>query len=118
MERRRAIEILKALVDGMDPYDYVGIPSDSVLRHPQTQRALVVALRDLEDAFEFYNFPHRGPTPNKGKHWTSEEDQLLTSLWDRGASISELALRLGRPREATRIRLQHHGRLPLDPLKP
>lgn len=119
MERSRAIELVAALRDGIDPLTGASLDATSPLRHPQASRAMQVALRDMRAAREALRLPPPDAVPpNHGKPWDSADDHLLEAGWDDGAGIAELAARIGRTRGVTRRRLVELGRLPLEPLEP
>ncbi|MCF7855854.1 MAG: hypothetical protein K9N51_13730 [Candidatus Pacebacteria bacterium] len=95
MEAERAIKIVQALADGVDPYTGERYPSSSPYQQADTVRALHLALAGLTKL--------RRSTSRKsgpGRAWTDEEEQKLLHALDAKVDVEPIARAqdsLGRP---------------------
>ena len=112
METDRAIEILRLLSEGMDPFTGEIFPDNSPYQHPDTVRALfkaIEALRKLQG-----RQVRQGNLPeNAGKPWTEEEDNQLINRYDAGKSFKEMAEEHKRTDGAIKSRLLKLGKISL-----
>jgi hypothetical protein len=106
MDKEQALEILKALADGVAPYTAEVLAQDSPYQHPQTIRALFLAIAALEK-----QKPKRELPSNVGKAWNEQEDAELGNSFDTGLSIQELAQKHQRTTGAIKSRLIRLGKL-------
>ena len=119
MDESKALSIVSALANGVNPLTGEVFPSDSPYQAPDVVRALFVAARVLEQSS-----PPSAPgdparttkrasnlPSNVGKPWTSEEDKRLLEEFDRGCSLRALANSHGRTLAGVEARLEKHGRL-------
>jgi len=117
MEKAAALKILQQLADGTDPHTGKAFGADSPYQHPDTVRALFVALRALDA-------PAAAPTAgkqraaaaesapsNSGKPWSDDEDKALAAAFDAGKQILELATAHQRSRFAIEVRLAKLGKI-------
>jgi hypothetical protein len=115
MEQDRALSILKALADGVDPATGEQFSADSPYQHPDIIRALFWAVHTLSD-------PVRAQKPaasrsevmaaaNAGKPWSEEEDAQLGQAFDAGKPIGQLAEEHKRSRWAIEARLVKLGKI-------
>lgn len=117
MERKKTLEILKALADGVDPATGERFPAASAYQHPDTVRALYCAIRLLETR----SSPASAPTPakpgleNAGRPWSQEENLRLGKEHDSGKSIDEMAELHKRSQWAIETRLAKLGKIPAPP---
>ena len=122
MEKAAAFKILQQLADGVDPHTGQSFGADSPYQHPDTVRALFLALRELDDAGAAQAAPVQLPAKsraavnpnapsNSGKPWSEEEDHTLASAFDAGKKIVELATEHGRSRFAIEARLAKLGKI-------
>lgn len=118
MQRDRALEILKALADGVDPTSGEQLPAGSLYQHPDTVRALYCAIQSMQSAR-----PPKQPTAprtdstqlNAGRPWTEEEEARLARAFDAGTPIEALAQEHQRSRWAIEARLARLGKIPEPP---
>ena len=90
MEKAAALKIIQQLADGIDPQTGQAFGADSPYQHPDTVRALFVALRALDAppaskqraAATGENAPS-----NSGKPWSDDEDKALAAAFDAGRKI-------------------------------
>ncbi len=108
MELTQAIEIIKALADGVDPITGEVFENDSPYQHPQIIRALFVALKVLESNIQVQSRKEILPS-NAGGQWTEEEDNQLLLGFKEGISINELSQKHKRTKGAIQSRLTKHG---------
>ena len=114
MEKAAALKIIQQLADGVDPQTGQAFRADSPYQHPDTVRALFVALHALEAppapkqraAATGENAPS-----NSGKPWSDDEDKALAAAFDAGKKIPELAAQHQRSRFAIEARLAKLGRI-------
>ena len=110
MNETQALEMLRPLTDGVDPFTGEELAADSLYQRPQVIRALFVAVRALEK--ESVRIRKRGrQQANAGQPWTSEEDERLITSFDAGKSFSELSRMHQRTVYAMTSRLKKLGKL-------
>lgn len=110
MQTSDALKILQALADGADPQTGEIFPENSPYQHPQVVRALMVAIRALEQQRENPTRNRRLPE-NAGKAWKAEEESELCRGFDEGTPIKELAARHKRTQGAIVTRLVALGKI-------
>ena len=112
METDRAIEILRFLSDGVDPFTGEIFPENSPYQHPDTVWALFKAI----DALRKIQSRHirQGNLPeNAGKAWTEEDDNQLINNYDSGKSYKEISEEHKRTEGAIKSRLLKLGKISL-----
>jgi len=111
MKEREALEIIRALADGSDPYTGEVFGAESPYQNAQTVRALFAAIDALEAAAKRKerkrNLPER-----TGKPWDNDESKLLIKEFDDGGTISEIAREHKRTPGAIKSQLVKLGKLP------
>ncbi|SIS49562.1 hypothetical protein [Salimicrobium flavidum] len=110
METRKATEIISLLSDGVNPYTGEVFPEDSPYQHPDTVRALLLAMKGLE-RIEKYEKRQGALPANAGKAWNEEEEGLLAEAYDKGQSIIELTEAHGRTKASIKARLVKLGKI-------
>ena len=110
MNEIQALQIVRALADGVDPESGEVYPPQSPYQKPNTVRALYIATRALESASESEQRRQRLPS-NTGKSWSDEEDARLAAGFDAGRSERELAREHQRTFSSIRARLVKLGKL-------
>jgi hypothetical protein len=117
MEKAAALKILQQLADGTDPHTGKAFGADSPYQHPDTVRALFVALRALDAPAaapaagkQRAAAAESAPT-NSGKPWSDDEDKALAAAFDAGKKILELATAHQRSRFAIEVRLAKLGKI-------
>lgn len=110
MEINKALEIIKALSEGIDPHTGEMFPPDSPYQHPDTVRALFKAVDALERVKE-RDRRQKSLPENAGKPWTEEEDRLLIDQFDKGMSFNELSRDHRRTEGAIKSRLLRLGKI-------
>ncbi len=119
METAAALKIIQQLADGIDPQTGKAFGADSPYQHPDTVRALFVALRALDappapaaPASRQRAAATGDNTPsNSGKPWSDDEDKALAAAFDAGKKILELATAHRRSRFAIEARLAKLGKI-------
>jgi hypothetical protein len=114
MEREHTLKILNALANGVHPATGEKFGADSPYQHPDTVRALFEAVRVVESGATPAPAPERRPAPpqsGSGSRWTAEEETRLTSAFDSGRTVDELARAHNRSRAAIEARLVTLGKL-------
>lgn len=113
MEREQTLRILNALANGIHPATGEQFSADSPYQHPDTVRALLEAVRAVENSASSTTRPQRpGPLPgNTGARWTADEDERLAAAFDGGKTVAELARNHDRSRAAIEARLVRLGKL-------
>ena len=111
MDEARALAIVSALANGVNPLTGELFAADSPYQSPDVIRALYCALRALEAAGRRRMRAQSAATSNVGKPWSEAEDHQLLSAFDGGRPLAELAQAHGRTRGGIQARLIRHGRL-------
>ena len=118
MEKIAALKILRQLADGTDPHTGKTFGADSPYQHPDTVRALFVALHALDAppapapaARPRAAATSENPPSNSGKPWSDDEDKALAAAFDAGKKILELATAHQRSRFAIEVRLAKLGKI-------
>ena len=118
MEKATALKILQQLADGTDPHTGKAFGADSPYQHPDTVRALFVALRALDAPAaaapagkQRTAAPAENAPSNSGKPWSDDEDKALAAAFDAGKQILELATAHQRSRFAIEVRLAKLGKI-------
>jgi hypothetical protein len=109
MNEQRALAIVSALADGVNPITGEVFPADSPYQDVQIVRALVFLTR----LFETKNRarPKSNMPANAGKPWNDGEDEQLLREFDRGQPLEKLAQMHGRTVAGIQARLERHGRI-------
>ncbi len=109
MDETKALAIVWALADGIDPQSGEIFPADSAYQTADVVRALFLAGRALEMKTKVRS---RAPLPaNAGRRWSAEEDRRLLEEFDGGGAVLDLAQVHGRTTAGIQARLEKHGRL-------
>lgn len=111
MELAEALKILSALADGRHPLTGQPLGAGDVCLHPQVEQALRLVARQSCPP-EAGGQGEVGPLERAGKPWTMEEKEELISEFEAGATISQLARKHGRTRQAIQGRLYLLGKVP------
>jgi LmbE family N-acetylglucosaminyl deacetylase len=116
MEKTDALKIIQQLADGLDPQTGKAFGADSPYQHPDTVRALFVALRALDAPAAPAAKPRAATTnenapSNAGKPWSDDEDKTLVAAFDAGKKILDLATAHRRSRFAIEARLAKLGKI-------
>jgi hypothetical protein len=117
MEKAAALKILQQLADGIDPHTGEVFGAGSPYQHPDTVRALFVALRALDAPPAQTASRQRAAATgenapsNSGKPWSDDEDKALAAAFDAGKKILELATAHQRSRFAIEVRLAKLGKI-------
>lgn len=112
MDETRALTILSALANGVNPLTGEVFAADSPYQSADVIRAMYVAVRSLELTARRRTRP-RGDVPaNAGKPWADDEDRRLLAEFDGGRSVAELAQVHARTQAGIQARLERHGRIP------
>lgn len=109
MDETKALAIVSALANGVNPITAEIFPTDSPCQTADVVRALFLARRALEATSKTRSRAHL--PGNAGKRWTQEEDQKLLSEFDRGCATPELAQAHSRTTAGIQARLEKHGRV-------
>jgi DNA-binding NarL/FixJ family response regulator len=108
MQHRKAIQILQAMVAGVDPDTGKSLDTDSVVQKPSVLRALLVATKALEE--QASRAVRRASLPtNTGNPWTADEERLLVQAFQQGDSREDMAAQLERSVRGIEARLERLG---------
>lgn len=112
MNLEKALEILKILADGIDPFTGEVFPSDSPYQNVDMVRALRISIDAMELAAKRLkrkkNLPERA-----GKAWDKTESDLLVQRFNGGSSIDDLAKEHKRTKGAILSQLAKLGKIEL-----
>jgi DNA-binding NarL/FixJ family response regulator len=112
MDTAKSLEIIRALANGVDPHTGEEYAVDSPYQHPQTIRALFMAIQALERTKKADDRQRQLPD-NAGKAWLDEEDHRLVAAFDSGKTTKQLAEEHQRTESSIRSRLVKHGKIQL-----
>lgn len=110
MDKKKSKKIISILADGFDPHTGLALKADSPYQHPETIRALFVALQALEYVIKIDGRQLTLPA-RAGKGWSDKEDKRLTSAFDSGLSIKQLAIKHQRTEGSIRSQLVKLGEM-------
>ncbi len=116
MQLQSALPIVRALADGINPLTGEAFSDDCPYSEPRTLRALFSAVELMEREVEREKRRERLPA-NFGKPWTEGEDHELTSAFDSGLTLGELARKHARTLGSIRLRLEKLGKIEPQPLQ-
>ena len=114
MDTSRALEIVRALGDGVHPFTGETFPMGSPYQHPEVVRALFKAVYALQ-VLRQREKRQVGVPEHAGKAWSKEEDAELLAAVDAGVTLSDLAERHKRTSAAIQARLLKLGKEQLPP---
>ncbi len=83
MNNQEAINIIQALVNGINPLSDEPLPANDLCLNSDIERALQAAIPALESRIRYDERQAKLPA-NAGKPWTDEEDYQLTKAFDDG----------------------------------
>jgi hypothetical protein len=113
MQQRRAREILRALVQGVDPLNGDARPADTVLQRADVLLALLAGSAALgRHAARMSRRSHHAR--RVGRDWSMEEHSDLLELIQADEALADLAARHGRTLRAIEARLQTLGLVTAD----
>lgn len=118
MDESKALTIVSALANGVNPSSGEVFAADSPYQAPDVIRALFRALQALESSVQRRTRARSDSFGNAGKPWSDEEDQRLLAEFDSGRPLAELASLHGRTHGGIQARLERHGRLLPDASRP
>lgn len=104
MHKNKAIEIIKALADGIDPTTGEVLPEDSVCNKGDIVRALYTVLECFDTNKSKKQMPE-----NTGKPWTKEDENLLMELFHSGTSKKDICKTFKRTSTGIAARLVRLG---------
>jgi hypothetical protein len=113
MDEAKALSIVSALANGVNPLTGEVFAPDSPYQAADIVRALFLAARALQAPAR--PKARTGLPSNTGKPWTEEEDCKLLTEFDRGRPAQELAQAHSRTLAGIQARLEKHGRIPPSP---
>ncbi len=106
----QAGQILKALIQGLDPRTGTPLPADSVLHRAEVLRALLSAVAALDRSAA--RALRRAQLPqNVGRAWSADEENRLIAAFNAGESPQALARTHQRTLRAVEARLVRLGLL-------
>jgi len=112
VEVSKALEIVRALADGTDPYTGEVYPAESPEQNAETVRALFTAIDALERAERREKRKRRKGLPERaGQPWDNEEDSVLIKRFEEDVGVKEMAVEHKRTEWAIRSRLEKLGKI-------
>lgn len=114
MDETKAMSIVSALANGVNPITGEVFPTNSPYQTAEVVRALFLAARILESRQKAR--PKTTAADNAGKPWSVDEDRRLLTAFDSGTAIADLARTHGRTTAGIQARLEKHDRIaPSEP---
>ncbi|MCK5563769.1 MAG: hypothetical protein KAJ07_00860 [Planctomycetes bacterium] len=116
MDEVKALEVVRALADGVDPESGEVFGSGSVYQRPDVIRAMFEAVKALEKSVKAKqrkkNLPQR-----VGKPWDNEEAEKAATAYDKGFGIKEIATKHQRTNGAIKSQLVKMGKISKDEIQ-
>lgn len=113
MQEQRARQILRSLVQGVDPFSGQELAAGTVLQHADVLRALLAGVVALEQGAA--RASRRAQLPkNIGRAWSAEEQSALIDAFQGGEILADVAIRHGRTLRAIEARLEKLGLITSD----
>jgi len=110
---KRSMQVLQALIEGVDPDTGTELPADTVLNRVDVVRALLTAVEALDSVTA--RALRRAQLPDGvGKRWSDTEEQELKEEIGRGVPIPVVATKHNRTVRAIESRLERMGLLRPD----
>jgi hypothetical protein len=110
MQASRPLEVLNALIHGLDPLSGEPLPEGSVLHRAEVLRALLSAHDALQQACA--RAQRRAQLPdNVGRSWSEAEQAQLLAAFKEGATPAALAAKHRRTLRGIEARLERLGLL-------
>ena len=110
MNNQEAMNIIQALINGINPLSDEPLPDNSLYLNSDIQRALQAAIPALESKIRYDERKACLPT-NAGKPWTKEEDKQLADAFESGDSIAILVEQHERTKGSINSRLIKLGKI-------
>ncbi|MGU5847888.1 hypothetical protein [Aeromonas hydrophila] len=110
MDVIKALEIISALSEGVNPETGEELSHESSFNQPQVIRALFVAKQSLEASISSQKRKSDLPE-NAGKPWRPDEDEMLANNFDSGSRIDELSKIHKRTKGSIASRLVRLGKI-------
>jgi DNA-binding NarL/FixJ family response regulator len=108
MNSKKAYQILKALVQGLDPDSGRELLAESVLQRAHVLRAMLTAIDALKE--QSARQARRATLPERvGAPWTAEEERRLVELFQAGTGVSDIAGEFSRTVRSVEARLERLG---------
>lgn len=109
----KALEIIGALILGLDPETNEALPKSSVLNRSDVLRAFLAATAALEKVMA--RSARRAMLPSGvGRSWTDEEEQQLRVMFEDKIPIKDIAEKHRRTVRAIEARLEKNGLITSD----
>jgi hypothetical protein len=105
---QRAKQVLRRLVEGIDPETGEELPKDTVLHRAEVIRALLTSVEVVEEAAQRASRRSQLP-PSVGQRWSEDEERRLTEAFQAGQTVETLASNHGRTVNAIESRLEGLG---------
>lgn len=107
---KRSMQVLQALIQGVDPDTGTALPADTVLNRVYVVRALLTAVEALDSVTA--RALRRAQLPESvGTRWTEDEEQELKEEFARSEPIPLIATKHNRTARAIESRLERMGLL-------
>ena len=110
MNNQEAMNIIQALIDGINPLSDEPLPDNSLCLNSDIQRALRATIPALESRMRYDERKAKLPA-NAGLPWTDEADQQLIAAFDEGNSIATLVDQHQRTKGSITSRLLKFGKI-------
>ena len=110
MNNQEAINIIQALIEGINPLSDEPLSGSSLCLNSDIQRAFQATIPALEGKIRADIRKSNLPT-NAGNPWSSDEDQQLVEAFDKGDSITTLVEHHQRTKGSITSRLGKLGKI-------
>ena len=110
MDINKALEIISALSDGVNPETGEELSNDSYFNQPKVIRALFIAKQSIEKVIKTEKRKSDLPE-NAGKPWKTDEDEALSANFDCGMTMEQLSSHHKRTKGSITSRLVRLGKI-------
>ena len=110
MNNQEAINIIQALIDGINPLSDEPLSEHSLCLNSDIQRALQATIPALESRIRYDERRAKLPA-NAGQPWTAEEDAQLAEAFDKGDTVAQLVTQHQRTQGSINSRLLKLGKI-------
>ncbi len=108
MTLEQAVDILKTLANGVDPFTGEVLTDDNVCNRTEFVRAVYFILDELSSR---KSRPSKDSPGNAGKPWTKEDDIRLAEMYDQGCTREEMESAFQRTAGSISSRLVRLGKI-------
>lgn len=108
MDITRAVEILNAVAQGVNPFTGEVLPADCICNQVEMVRALYCVLNEVKPSL---GKKEKSQPENAGKPWTQEDDAILLQMFDHNYAPDNIEEYFKRSQGSIASRLVRLGKI-------